>query len=208
MYSCSRGSRSRRLDIYPERGNSLYKLNAHCRESGQPCAPCIPQPSLFAGLIIDANRLKLNSWAFLLAPFCNWLPALLFNDLDGLRKLNTWSDSCREGHWGRVFDRKRGVALDQCIHCRSTDWSLAWLSCYGQSISVIWLAHLKYKQSKTKSILLIDCALASNYSPWVHLRAWTAEPSRVTSRPSTTAMLPHAMCCNATLPLSPTGKLG
>ena len=47
--SCSRGSRSRRLDIHPEKGNSLCRLNAHCRESGQPHAPRTPQPSLFAG---------------------------------------------------------------------------------------------------------------------------------------------------------------
>ena len=38
------------------------------------------------------------------------------------------------------------------------------------------------ERSKTKSILLIDRALASNYPPWVHVREWTAEPSRVTSR--------------------------
>ena len=31
--SRNRGSGSRRLDIYLERGNSLCSLNAHCRES-------------------------------------------------------------------------------------------------------------------------------------------------------------------------------
>ena len=64
--SQNRVGRSRRLDIHPERGNSLCRLNAHRKGSGQPCAP---QPFLFAGLIIDANKLRLNSLAFLLAPF-------------------------------------------------------------------------------------------------------------------------------------------
>ena len=93
--SCSRGSMSRSLDIHPERGNSLCRLNAHCKESGQPYAPRAPQPSLFAELIMNANTLRLNSLAFFLAPIYSCLLALLFNDLDELCELNTWSDPCR-----------------------------------------------------------------------------------------------------------------
>ena len=50
----------------------------HCRDSGLVHR----RHSCFAGLIIDANRLRLDSLAFLLAPFVADLTALLFKNLD------------------------------------------------------------------------------------------------------------------------------
>ena len=46
------------------------------------------------------------------------------------------------------------------------------------------------KRSKTKSTLLINFTLASNHPPWVYLRAWTAEPSKITLLP------PMAFICS------------
>ena len=79
--SGSRGSRSCRLDVYPERGNSLHKLNAHCRESDlvhQKEDNLVHHShSCFARLIIDADRLI----CLLASAILNWLVTHLFNSL-------------------------------------------------------------------------------------------------------------------------------
>ena len=75
---CFGSSRSRRLDVHPERGNSLRNLNAHRRESGQPRAPRAPQPFLFVRLIID---IKLRLICLFASTVLNWLVMHLFDSL-------------------------------------------------------------------------------------------------------------------------------
>ena len=79
--SGSRGSRSRRLDVHPERGNLVHR--SHSR---------------FAGLIIDATRLRLSSFSLLVSAVLNWSVTHLFDSLgrpNRLRELNTWPDPHR-----------------------------------------------------------------------------------------------------------------
>ena len=71
----NRGNRSNRFDVYPKRGNNLCRLNAYSKKSDQPCAP---QPFLFTGLIIDANKLIF----FLASAISSWLTVLLFNNFN------------------------------------------------------------------------------------------------------------------------------
>ena len=92
---CSRnkGSEFHRLDVYPERGNSLWNLNAHWIKSGQPHAPHGSQLFLFVRLIIN---IKLRLIFLLACTVLNWLVIHLFDSLgrsNKLRKLKhlAWS---------------------------------------------------------------------------------------------------------------------
>ena len=91
VYSQNRDSGSCRLDIHPERGNSLCNLNAHYRKSGlvyQKKGNFIHRShSRFAGLIIDADKL-----IYLFAStILNWLVTHLFNSLSRPKKLWSWN---------------------------------------------------------------------------------------------------------------------
>ena len=80
----NRGSRSSRFDDHLERGNNLCNLNAHHKESDQPCAPCTPQPFLFVKLIIDT---KLRLICLLASIVLNWLVTYLFDSFGRLNRL-------------------------------------------------------------------------------------------------------------------------
>ena len=82
--SGSRGSRSRRLDIHPERGNSLRRLNAHRRERGLVHSRRVTLCTTAILVCRVNNRCKQAQFfvAFLLAPFVADLTALLFKNLD------------------------------------------------------------------------------------------------------------------------------
>ena len=89
----SRGSGTRRIDVHPERGNSLCRLNAHRRESGlmhrregnlvhrRDSGLVHRRHSRFAGLIIDATRLRLSSFSLLVSAVLNWSVTHLFDSL-------------------------------------------------------------------------------------------------------------------------------
>ena len=82
-----------RLDVHQERGNSLRRLNAHRRESGlmhrregnlvhrRDSGLVHRRHSRFAGLIIDATRLRLSSFSLLVSAVLNWSVTHLFDSL-------------------------------------------------------------------------------------------------------------------------------
>ena len=95
---CSKDSRSCRLDIHPERGNSLVRLVYSTNRANLSSLICgtekvvlctvkrvayIPQPFLFAGLIIDTDRLI----CLFASTILNWLVTHLFNSLSRPKKL-------------------------------------------------------------------------------------------------------------------------
>ena len=81
VYSCSRGNRSRRLNVYRRESDLMHR--SHSR---------------FARLIIDATRLRLSSFSLLVSAVLNWSVTHLFDSLgrpNRLRELNTRPDPCR-----------------------------------------------------------------------------------------------------------------
>ena len=90
-----RGSaRPCRLDVHQKRGNSLCRFNAHCKKNNFVHR----SHSRFAGLIINASRLKLSFFSLFVSVVLNWLITHLFDSFgrrNRLRELNTRLDPRR-----------------------------------------------------------------------------------------------------------------
>ena len=90
------------LVCFGSRGSRSRRLNAHRRESGlvhRRDSGLVPRRhSRFAGLIIDATRLRLSSFSLLVSAVLKWSVTHLFDSLgrpNRLRELNTRPDPRR-----------------------------------------------------------------------------------------------------------------
>ena len=92
--SRSRGSKSRRLDVHLKRGNSLYNLSAHCRESDRVSSMrTAERVTLYTAAILvfrfgkRCKQAQTQFFGLLASAVLNWLVTHLLDRLDRLSRL-------------------------------------------------------------------------------------------------------------------------
>ena len=151
-------------------------------------------------LLIHLAFARLMVLGVLFGPLLNWLFATLFLCDFGLLCNRSWLSlalsssrlSSPQSNCTHLYVTilncpwlHRAVTHWLCrVIMRDFGWSVRWLISWPCLCKLfLTIGSSNCKRFKTKSTLLIDCALASNYLPRVYLQAWTAEPSRVTWLP-------------------------